>query len=359
MHRRAVRATVRRNRLHPWRVRQHAECCAQNAFCVLVTPLGVRAHLLERSACFYLAKTEGAQRAKCFRMGLGNARIHHGSISSAVRVANYDTSRHAAFKDELSAVLGPVMRGAEDDEFVGVVSAALGTELQVVDVHKNRVGTAWNDTPAAVPPHDLAAHGRRHILSRPRRAPHYWRRAHGVCFCVAAHVGTRLLHWESIADVRSTLDVGAMATHVGSCSGGRWHATQVLRVAAGHLHNFRAYERGLTIALLPTAAAFLADVERNLIGCAARFAGAAQHMSGHEKERGIVVHRTAELASELRNRFPKRRVGLCQDFEPKDVRRRRRIARLTRSVTEAVSPAVMARSQKLMMTPFISRGASR
>jgi hypothetical protein len=55
MHRRAA-STVRCNRLHPWRVRQHAECCAQNAFCVLVTPVGVRAHLLERSACFSLAK---------------------------------------------------------------------------------------------------------------------------------------------------------------------------------------------------------------------------------------------------------------------------------------------------------------
>jgi hypothetical protein len=84
MHRRAA-STVRCNRLHPWRVRQHAECCAQNAFCVLVTPVGVRAHLLERSACFSLAKAEGTQRAKRLRMGLGNAGIHGGPISSAVR----------------------------------------------------------------------------------------------------------------------------------------------------------------------------------------------------------------------------------------------------------------------------------
>jgi hypothetical protein len=166
---------VRRNSLHPWRVGQHAERCAQNAFGVLVTPVGVRAHLLERSACFSLSKTEGAERAKRLSMGLGQGRIHDGSVSTAIRVANDETGRYAAFKDELSAVLGTVMRGTEDDELVGVVSAAFGTELHVVDVHKHRVGTAENDAPAAVSPHDLAAHGGWHLLSRSRRALHPWR----------------------------------------------------------------------------------------------------------------------------------------------------------------------------------------
>jgi hypothetical protein len=72
--------------------------------------VGVRAHLLERSACFSLAKTEGAQRPKRLRMGLGDPGIQDGSIWSAVRVANHETGGHAALEDELSAVLGAVMR---------------------------------------------------------------------------------------------------------------------------------------------------------------------------------------------------------------------------------------------------------
>jgi hypothetical protein len=275
-------------------------------------------------------------------------------------VAKHETGRHAPFKDELSAVLGTVMRGAEDDECVGVVSAAFGTKSHVVEVHENRVGTAWNDAPAAVPPHDFAPDGWRDVLSRSRRALHAWRGVHRVCFCVALGVGSRLhlgsmVHLGGIAHVGSmvnvggiadvgciaqagrTLDVGTMATDVGICSGGRRNATQVLCVAAGHLHNFRTDERELTIALLPTAAAFLADVERYLIGCAAGVARATQHMSGHEKDRRIVIHGTAELAAKLRHRFPEGRESLGQDFESQDMRRRGRVTRLTRSIPEAVS----------------------
>jgi hypothetical protein len=53
------------------------------------------------------------------------------------------------------------------------------------------------------------------------------------------------------------------------------HATQVLCVAAGHLHDFRTHEREFTVALLPTSTAFLADRERDLVWRAAGVAGTA------------------------------------------------------------------------------------
>jgi hypothetical protein len=153
-------------RAAPRRVRQHAECCAQNAFGVRVVHLGVGAHLLERSACFSLAKAESAQRAKRLRMSFSNARIHDGPVPSAVGMTKHETSRHAALDEELPAVHGTVVRSTEHDECVSVVIAALGAKPKVVEVHEHRVGTAWNDAPAAIPPHHLASHRRRHVLSR-------------------------------------------------------------------------------------------------------------------------------------------------------------------------------------------------
>jgi hypothetical protein len=133
----------------------------------------------------------------------------------------------------------------------------------------------------------------------------------------------------------SMVHVGRIATRVRRGSGWR-HMTQVLRIAAGHLHDFRTHERESTVALLPTAVALFANGKRNLVGRAARFAGATECMSGHEKERRIVIHRAAKLAAKLGDRFSESREGLRQDLEPQDVPRRGWMTRLTRPVTETV-----------------------
>jgi len=114
MHRRAVSTTVRRNRLHPWRIRQHAECCAQNEFCVLVTPVGVRTHLIERSTRLSLAKAEGAQRAKRLSVCFGNVRIHDSPVSSAVRVARVaGATQHVSSHEKKRRII--IYRTAELD----------------------------------------------------------------------------------------------------------------------------------------------------------------------------------------------------------------------------------------------------
>jgi hypothetical protein len=327
-------ATIVRHRPSPPRVRQYAECCAQDAFRARVTHVGLAAHVFERPACFSLAKAKCAQRAKRLRVCFGDAGIYDRAIRSAVRMTDHETGRHAAFEDELPAVLGTVMRGAEDHEGVRVVIAALGAKLHVVQIKEHPVSTTWNDAPAAVAPHDLATHGRRHVLSCPRRSRRHRRRGPAVATGAKTHVSMGLLFLGRITHVNRITHVGRI-THV--ARGRRRDATQMLRVAAGHLHNFRAHGYGFAVALLPTAAAFLADRERDLIVRAARVAGATKHMPRHEQKPCVVIDGTARLAAKLHHRFSKGRERLRRDLEPQDVRRGRPIPWRIRPITEVVS----------------------
>jgi hypothetical protein len=115
-------------------VRQRAKCSAQNAFCGCAAHVGVGAHLFERSACFSFAKAQSAKSAKGLRVCLGTSGIDDAPVRSSVGMAKHETSRRAAFDDELPAMLCTMMRGAEDDDCIGIVIAALGAKVKMVQI---------------------------------------------------------------------------------------------------------------------------------------------------------------------------------------------------------------------------------
>ena len=62
--------------------------------------------------------------------------------------------------------------GAEDDEIVFVVRAAVGAEFDVVDVDERRVATVGNGATSMVAAHDFAAKCWRNRLGRARWFTH-------------------------------------------------------------------------------------------------------------------------------------------------------------------------------------------
>ena len=52
-------------------------------------------------------------------------RANDRTVKGTVRVAKMEAGRNAAFDEELTAMLRPVMRATKNDETVGVVVAAL------------------------------------------------------------------------------------------------------------------------------------------------------------------------------------------------------------------------------------------
>ena len=65
--------------------------------------------------------------------------------------------RSAAGDDEPAEVDGAVVRRAEHDEMIDVVTAAVRAQLEVVHVDKNRVPAPRDDAAALVPAEDVTA----------------------------------------------------------------------------------------------------------------------------------------------------------------------------------------------------------
>jgi len=104
--------------------------------------------LLERSMHVSFAKTEAAQRPE----GLGSCFEHLGpydaTVGAAVGVADAE-GRCRAVDEQLAAMGGAVVGAAEGDEVLGVVGAAFGAELEMVDVDEGGIA-ATRDAAAAV-----------------------------------------------------------------------------------------------------------------------------------------------------------------------------------------------------------------
>jgi hypothetical protein len=120
----------------------------------------------ERRARLALAEAERTQRPEGFLEGCCAVRVDDRTVKSTVRMAKNEPRRNATFDDELATVLRAMMRAAEDNEAAGIVTAALGSEIEVVNVEKEAVATAWNHTPTAVPAHDIATDSRGNRLAR-------------------------------------------------------------------------------------------------------------------------------------------------------------------------------------------------
>jgi hypothetical protein len=70
-------------------------------------------------------------------------------------VPEANTRGDASSDDELTAMRCPVMHTAKRDQVVGLVSATLGTRLDVMKVQKPCVAATWDDTSLVI----AAQHG--------------------------------------------------------------------------------------------------------------------------------------------------------------------------------------------------------
>src|SRR5262249_48784389 len=145
-----------------------------------------------------------------------------------VGMAKFETGRDAPFDEELPTMDGAMVRRAQDDQSIWIVVGAFGTKPYVVNVEKNSVSAAWDDTLSVISAHDLAPDRRGNVLARSS-----WRRG--------GH--------------------DAFATHVGAM----WNVSNALSVAAGRLHGCCIDHHRLPRRILPPATALFANRQRHLI----------------------------------------------------------------------------------------------
>jgi hypothetical protein len=210
--------------------REHSERRAYDVGSFL-PHVGRGSNTLERFACLALAEAKTAQRSKRLRVRFGRTGVHDRAIGSTVRVAEAETGGDSSLDSQLTSVLRPMVRGTKENESILVVVPSFRAKHDVMEVDERGVPTSRNHAPAAVAPHDLASNRRWYVLmSSP------WR------------------HRDAVA---ATFPFGS--PHVGRR--GRINVTQVLRIAAGHLHDFRSYFDLLAPPSLPPASTTLADRE--------------------------------------------------------------------------------------------------
>jgi hypothetical protein len=153
----------------------HSNRLPQNSRDACVAHVSASANAFESPSGLALAKAERAERAERLFVHLYRARIGNHSVARTVGMANDETRRHATFDDQLSPMLGSMVRGAQENEPVRIVIAALGAKLDMVQIQENSLATTRDDAPSSIAPHDETPHGRWHVL--PSAA------------CSGAHVG--------------------------------------------------------------------------------------------------------------------------------------------------------------------------
>jgi hypothetical protein len=194
-------------------------------------------------------------------------------------MAECQTSRYAAFDDELAAMLRSMMRTAEKDHAIGVVVAAFGAEHDVMDVEKQPVLASGNRASTAVTADDCTTRCR-------------------ACALVGARNGSR-----------------RVLTHVGAVR----QRSEVLGVAPRHFDDRGVEHDRFTCTILPAIAAVFANGHRNLVAGTARVGWAAEDMARDEEERVVVVGVCARVAADFGDRFAERREGFGGNFEAKNV----------------------------------------
>jgi hypothetical protein len=78
-----------------------------------------------------------------------------GSVVTAAGMPESNTRRDASRHDELAAMCRAMVRAAKDSQFVSVMSAALRTPRNVMEIEKLRVATTRDDAPLVI----AATHG--------------------------------------------------------------------------------------------------------------------------------------------------------------------------------------------------------
>jgi hypothetical protein len=178
-------------------------------------------------------------------------------------------------------VLCAVVRSAQRDERVWIVSASFRAKDDVVEIEKDGVATSWNDAPPSVAPHDLATNCWRNVL-----------------------VGARA----------STL--ATVFTHVGGVSGS---GADVLGIATRHLDDGGVDLELLPPPLLPASVAFATDGDSDLIAGSTFIGGTTEDVTRHEQQGGVFVDWCIGLSAQPAYGFAEGCEGLGGHLHAQDV----------------------------------------
>ncbi len=278
---------------------QNRKRLAHHALKIRFTHVGPSSHALERGARFSLAKSEATQGTESVRIRVRSAVVGDAAVRRTIGVAEDQSAGDSALDDELTSVLGAVVAGAQRDECVGIVVAALGAKDDVVEIEKDTVAATRHGAASPVASENLPAHGR----------------------------------WDVLARARSSV-LANVFTHVGGVGG---DGADVLSIAARHLDDGGIDYELLSPALLPAAVAFAADGNRHLVAGSTLVRGTSEDVACHEKERSVFIEGCIRFAAELGHGFAEGCEGFSRDLHAQDVTTERGIGSIGRFIAWPVS----------------------
>ena len=126
----------------------------------------VGADSFECSAYFAFAKSHARERPKGSRSDVRRRRRDCSPVDGAVGVAKAEASGRRALDEHLPAMDRPVVGPAGRDEIIGLMAAAVGARVDMVDIQKSPRAAAGEHAAPAVAAEHGAANGRRHVLGR-------------------------------------------------------------------------------------------------------------------------------------------------------------------------------------------------
>ena len=107
----------------------------------------ILSELAEHRANLPFAKPQASKRSEYLRLRLGTARLRRLTVRGAVGMTK-DRRARRAFHDELTAVQRAMVRAADAEDILGGVPAALGPQLDVMEIEIARMAASGH--PAAV-----------------------------------------------------------------------------------------------------------------------------------------------------------------------------------------------------------------
>jgi hypothetical protein len=212
----------------------------------------------------------------------------------------YQTRRKAAFHAQLTVMKRAVVGTTDGDKTIRLVSAAVGAQIEMMQIKEIRIPTSRDNAASGVPTNNESANCRRNVLRGSRNFQVPGPRL-GV-FCARPYVGNPSTSAIRVAPMRIACRSFFGGTHLGSASKSpirslsrhlvvrrrhHWPAGEpdVLRVTVRHLHYCIIHFDHRASARLPTAATMVANSHRNLVARSPLIRRPAQHASRHSQNR--------------------------------------------------------------------------
>ena len=111
-----------RQKVRGWR--EQAKGGAHELFGPISIEGNLASRAFERSPDFALPKAELTQGDKSLSVSFGPARGHLPAVGRAIRVTKHECSSAAALRNQTAAMQSSMVRGAQDNEPVGIVAPA-------------------------------------------------------------------------------------------------------------------------------------------------------------------------------------------------------------------------------------------